>query len=86
MTNYLLIALKLALARTWRTIIAVEMIAASLYGLGYMIFDARELLNTRIMFAGILLSGLFYTAIELLMVQTLERITVRKWGMKRDYD
>jgi NitT/TauT family transport system permease protein len=80
--NYALGALKLAVARTWRTIIAVEMIAASMYGLGYMIFDARELLNTEYMFAGILLSGAIYMALELVAVRSIERLTVERWGMK----
>jgi NitT/TauT family transport system permease protein len=51
--NYIIIALKLSLARTWRTVIAVEMVAGSMFGLGFMIFDAREFLNVDVMFAGI---------------------------------
>lgn len=81
--NYLLVALKLSLARTWRTIIAVEMVAASLLGLGYMIFDARELLNIDVMFTGILLSGLLFYLIELAIVHTLEQRTVIRWGVKK---
>lgn len=80
--NYLLIALKLSFARTWRTIIAVEMIAATMFGLGYLIFDARELLNSKVMFTGILLSGLVYYLIENIFISLLEKNTVLKWGMK----
>jgi len=80
--NFALGSLKLSFARTWRTIIAVEMVAASTYGLGFMIFDARELLNTRYMFAGILLSGAIYMAIELVLIRFLEKVTVERWGMK----
>jgi len=84
--NYLLIALKLSFARTWRTIIAVEMIAATMFGLGYMIFDARELLNSKVMFAGILLTGLLYYVIEVVAIRSIEKITVVKWGMKKQYE
>jgi len=82
-TNYLLIALKLSFARTWRTIIAVEMIAATMFGLGYMIFDARELLNSKIMFSGIILSGLIYYILENFCIHHIEEFTVIKWGMKK---
>jgi ABC-type nitrate/sulfonate/bicarbonate transport system permease component len=81
--NYLLIALKLSFARTWRTIIAVEMIAATMFGLGYMIYDARELLNSKVMFIGIFLSGFIYLLIENLFIHLLEKQTVLKWGMKK---
>jgi NitT/TauT family transport system permease protein len=80
--NYALTGLKLSVARTWRTIIAVEMIAASTFGLGYMIFDARELLNMEHMFAGILLSGFIYMLIEFLGIRFIEIYTVERWGMK----
>lgn len=80
--NYILIALKLSFARTWRTIIAVEMIAATLSGLGYMIFDARELLNMPIMFGGIFISGIVYILIEKIVIRLLEVRTVIRWGMK----
>jgi len=84
--NYLLIALKLSFARTWRTIIAVEMIAATMFGLGYMIFDARELLNSKVMYAGILLSGLLYYCIEQLIIRYIEKATVIRWGMKEGHE
>lgn len=82
MMNYILIGLKLSFARTWRTIIAVEMIAASLFGLGYMIFDARELLNVDTMFVGIFLCGLIFYLLELLLIEVLEKKTVIRWGVK----
>jgi NitT/TauT family transport system permease protein len=80
--NNLMIALKLSFSRTWRTIIAVEMIAATTYGLGFMIYDARELFNSSIMFAGITISGLLYYLIESILIRKIELFTVIKWGMK----
>lgn len=81
-STYLMTGLKESFARTWRTIIAVEMIAATMYGLGYMTFDARELLNSSTMFLGILLSGGIYLIIELFLLGALEKETIIKWGMK----
>lgn len=80
--NFLFIGLKLSFARTWRTIIAVEMIAASMYGLGYTIFNARELLNVQTMFAGIIYSGLIYSLIEYGIIGFFENRTVILWGMR----
>lgn len=82
-SNYLLIALKESFSRTWRTIIAVEMIAATMYGLGYMTYDARELLNMPVMFMGIIISGIIYLIIEQIIIGTIEKTTVVKWGMKK---
>jgi len=81
-SNYLLVGLKEAFSRTWRTIIAVEMIAATMYGIGYMTFSARELLNMDRMFMGIVLSGVLYMLIDVLIVILIENQTVVKWGMK----
>jgi len=84
-SNYLLVGLKESFARTWRTVIAVEMVAATLYGLGYMTFDARELINSSIMFLGIILSGMVYVLIEVLFIGYIERKTVIRWGMKKQH-
>ncbi len=82
MANYLVIGFKLSFARTWRTIIAIEMICATTSGLGYMAMDARELLNIRDLYCGILLSGLTFLVIDKIVFSTLEHYTVRRWGMK----
>jgi ABC-type nitrate/sulfonate/bicarbonate transport system permease component len=84
--NFIVTGLKLSFARTWRTIIAVEMIAASTSGLGYMIFDSRELLNTRVMFAGIILSGFIYIFVETVILRILEKGTVERWGMRTSHE
>jgi len=73
---------KLGLARGWRTIIAVEMIAASLWGLGFMIFDARDYLQPSIIYGGIIILAVLYYAVEG-FVKLMERRTIEKWGMVR---
>lgn len=77
---YIFTGFKLALARGWRTIIAVEMIAATLLGLGYMIFDARDYLRPSIIYGGIMiLAGVFFLIENL--VRQIEKRTIEKWGM-----
>lgn len=73
---------KLGLARGWRTIIAVEMIAASLWGLGFMIFDARDYLQPSIIYGGIIVLAALYFSIESL-IKLVEQKTIEKWGMVR---
>jgi len=79
---YVFTGFKLGLARGWRTIIAVEMIAASLWGLGFMIFDARDYLRPSIIYGGIMILAVVYLLIEGL-VKLIERRTIAKWGMVR---
>lgn len=78
---YILTGFKLGFARGWRTIIAVEMIAASLWGLGFMIFDAREYLQPSIIYGGILILATIYLLIENVLIKSVERRTVTKWGL-----
>ncbi|MFX1253986.1 MAG: ABC transporter permease [Promethearchaeota archaeon] len=77
---YLLTGFKLGLARGWRTIIAVELIAGSKFGLGAMIFTAREFLQPYKIYAGIIMLAILYFSIELL-IKLIERVTIERWGM-----
>ena len=49
---FILTGLRLGLAQGWRILVAVEMLAAVDWGLGWLIFGAREFLNTDAMLAG----------------------------------
>lgn len=81
--GYVLLGVKLGLARCWRTVIAVEFIAAASWGLGYMIWDAAEYLRAAVVYGGIALLILVYFIIEKGLINTLEKHTVEKWGMIR---
>ncbi len=81
---YLFTGLKLGLARGWKTVIAVEMIAASMWGLGFMIFDAREFLHPSVIYAGIIVLALIYYFIEHVVIKYIEKHTIEKWGMLRN--
>ncbi len=78
---HILTGLKLGLARGWRTLIAVEMIAATLLGLGFWIFDAKEYLRTTDIYAGIVVLALIFALIERTALVTAERKTIERWGM-----
>ena len=78
---YLLTGLRLGLARAWRVLVAVEMLTSVQLGLGWLIFGAREYLNTDVMLAGIVVIGLVGLALEKLVFERLERFTVVRWGM-----
>jgi NitT/TauT family transport system permease protein len=78
---YILTGLRLGLAQAWRILVGVEMLAAVPWGLGWMIFGAREFLNTDVMLAGVFVIGLIGLALEKLVFQRIERVTVIRWGM-----
>lgn len=75
--------LRQAFARSWIAVVGGEMIAATTWGLGFMIFDAKEYLNTDVMLGTLLVIGLLGLGFERLVFQTLERRSVGRWGMVR---
>jgi NitT/TauT family transport system permease protein len=78
---YILTGLRLGLAQAWRILVGVEMLAAVHWGLGWLIFGAREFLNTDVMLAGIVAIALIGIALENLVFAPLEELTVVRWGM-----
>ena len=78
---YIFTGLRLGVAQAWRILVVVEMLAAVPWGLGWLIFGAREFLNTDVMLAGIAVIGLIGLALEKLVFQKLENYTVVRWGM-----
>jgi NitT/TauT family transport system permease protein len=78
---YILTGLRLGLAQAWRILVGVEMLAAVPWGLGWLIFGAREFLNTDVMLAAIFVIAAIGLALEKLVFQRLENFTVVRWGM-----
>ncbi|HEU5272662.1 MAG TPA: ABC transporter permease [Xanthobacteraceae bacterium] len=78
---YILTGLRLGLAQAWRILVGVEMLAAVPWGLGWLIFGAREFLATDVMLAGIAVIAIMGLALEKLVFQRLEHFTVVRWGM-----
>ncbi len=78
---YILTGLRLGLAQAWRILVAVEMLAAVPWGLGWLIFGAREFLNTDAMMAGIAVIAIIGLTLEKYVFQAIEDYTVVRWGM-----
>lgn len=75
--------LRQAFARSWIAVVGGEMIAATTWGLGFVIFDAKEYLNADVMLGTLLVIGVLGLAFERLVFQALERRSVERWGMVR---
>jgi NitT/TauT family transport system permease protein len=78
---YILTGLRLGLAQAWRVLVGIEMLAAVPWGLGWLIFGAREFLNTDVMLAAIVVIAAIGLALEKLVFERLENFTVVRWGM-----
>ena len=80
---FIIAGLRQAFVRAWIAVVGAEMLAASDWGLGWQIFDAKEFLNADIMLADVAVIGLIGFACERLLFGSLERATVMRWGMVR---
>jgi len=80
---FVITGLRQAFARAWIAVVGGEMIAATSWGLGWVIFDSKEFLNTDVMLAALFAIGILGLAFERLVFQALERRTVSRWGMVR---
>jgi NitT/TauT family transport system permease protein len=78
---YILTGLRLGLAQAWRILVGVEMLAAVPWGLGWLIFGAREFLATDVMLAGIVVIAVIGLVLEKFVFQRIEAFTVVRWGM-----
>lgn len=81
---FIITGLRLAFQRAWIAVVGAEMLAASAFGLGWVIFDAKEFLNADIMLASLAVIGAIGFVFERLVFGSLERSTVLRWGMVRN--
>lgn len=80
----ILTGLRLGLAASWRSLVGAEMLAATGWGVGYMIFEAKDFLQVKVMYAGILTLAILGFILENGIFVTIERRTLRRWGMIRE--
>jgi NitT/TauT family transport system permease protein len=80
---FIITGVRQAFLRAWIAVIGAEMLAASDWGLGWVIFDAKEFLNTEVMLASLAVIGAIGFVFERLLFGSLERATVLRWGMVR---
>ncbi|RDJ23127.1 ABC transporter permease [Bosea caraganae] len=82
----ILSGLKIGWAFAWRTLIAAELVfgaASGRGGLGWYIFQNRNELYTDRVFAGLVMVIVIGLIVENVVFATLERLTIRRWGMAR---
>jgi NitT/TauT family transport system permease protein len=82
----ILSGLKIGWAFAWRTLIAAELVfgvSSGRGGLGWYIFENRNLLNTANVFAGLLTVMAVGLIVEGLVFRFIEHRTVQRWGMQQ---
>ena len=80
---FIITGMRQAFLRAWIAVVGAEMIAASDWGLGWVIFDAKEFLNADLMLASLIVIGGIGFAFERLVFGSIEKATVQRWGMVR---
>ena len=82
----ILSGLRVGWAFAWRTLIAAELFfgaSSGQGGLGWYIFQNRNELYTDRVFAGLATVIVIGMLVENLVFDTIERVTVRRWGVQR---
>jgi NitT/TauT family transport system permease protein len=80
---FIITGVRQAFLRAWIAVVGAEMIAASDWGLGWVIYDAKEFLNADVMLASLAVIGAIGFLFERLAFGSIERATVMRWGMVR---
>jgi NitT/TauT family transport system permease protein len=81
----ILTGLKVGWAFAWRTLIAAELVfgvSSGSGGLGWYIFENKNQLRIPEVFAGLLTVIIFGLFVENVIFRTIERRTVKRWGMQ----
>jgi sulfonate transport system permease protein len=81
----ILTGLKIGWAFAWRTLIAAELVfgvSSGSGGLGWFIYENKNLLEVPSVFAGLFSVILIGLAVENLVFRNIEVRTVRRWGMQ----
>ena len=63
---FIIAGLRQSFVRAWIAVVGAEMLAASDYGLGWVIFDAKEFLNADVMLASVAVIGFIGFAVRAL--------------------
>ena len=78
---YIITGLRLSFGRAFIGVIGGELLASPKLGLGEIIFTAAEFLDAGTMLATLVGIGVIGVIFERFVFQTLEQVTVRRWGM-----
>ncbi len=81
----ILTGLKIGWAFAWRTLIAAELVfgvSSGSGGLGWFIFENKNMLDIPKVFAGLLTVIIIGLVVENLIFRTIERLTIQRWGVQ----
>jgi NitT/TauT family transport system permease protein len=81
----ILTGLKIGWAFAWRTLIAAELVfgvSSGKGGLGWYIYENKNMLDIPAVFAGLFTVILIGLAVENAIFRNIEAVTVRRWGMQ----
>ena len=81
----ILTGMKIGWAFAWRTLIAAELVfgaSSGSGGLGWFVFQNKNMLDIPNVFAGLMMVILFGLLVENLVFKVIERHTVIRWGMQ----
>jgi NitT/TauT family transport system permease protein len=80
----ILTGLKIGWAFAWRTLIAAELVfgvSSGNGGLGWYIYESKNVLDIPAVFAGLLTVIIIGLSVENIIFRTIEDRTIRRWGM-----
>jgi len=80
---FIITGLRQSFLRSWVAVIGAEMLAGSDWGLGWVIFDAKQFLNSDVMLASLVVIGCIGFLSERFVFGSIERATIYRWGMAR---
>ena len=81
----ILTGLKIGWAFAWRTLIAAELVfgvSSGKGGLGWYIYENKNMLDIPAVFAGLFTVILIGLLVENVIFRNIEAVTVRRWGMQ----
>lgn len=78
----IVVGVRLGIGYGWRALIAGEMLVGK-SGLGFLIFDARRFHVLDTIMAGMVMIGVLYLVVDRLILASVERLTIERWGVVR---
>lgn len=78
---FILTGLRQSFGRAWIAVIGAELLAGTDYGLGRLIFEAKEWLSTDVMLGAIAVIGVIGLLAEKIVFEAIDKRTVVRWGM-----
>ncbi len=83
---FMITGVRLSFGRAWMAVIGAELLAATDWGLGRLVFEAKEWLTIDIMLDTLIIIGLLGLLFEKAVFQMIDRLTVERWGIVKASD